>query len=131
MRSRVWIVLWIAGILFPMEFLARVWPAFGNIFNPIFAPDWVHILMHSLLYSMLACLLAQRIAPISLKAGLILIGLGLLVGCLQESLQILSIRAWPGWPAEILDLSVDLMGTILGISLSRVWISMRRTTTIR
>jgi len=126
MRSRIWLVLWIAGILFPMEFLARVWPAFRKIFNPIFSPDWVHIVMHTLLYSVLVFLLAQAISPISLKAGLFLVGLGLLVGCMQESLQLLSARAWPGWPPELLDLSVDLMGAIIGISLSRLWMHLKR-----
>jgi VanZ family protein len=123
MRSRIWLVLWIAGILFPMEFLARVWPAFGKIFNPIFSSDWVHIVMHTLLYSVLVFLLAQAISPISAKAVLVLMGMGVLVGCLQESLQLLSARVWPGWPPEILDLSVDLMGAIIGISFRRL--SMR------
>ena len=100
MRSRIWLVVWIIGILFPMEFLARVWPAFGRVFNPIFSPDWVHIVMHTLLYSGLVFLLAQAISPISLKAGLFLVGLGLLVGCMQESLQLLSARAWPGWSVQ-------------------------------
>jgi len=31
--------LWIASILFPMEFPARVWPSFGGIINAVFAPD--------------------------------------------------------------------------------------------
>jgi hypothetical protein len=128
MRSRIWLVLWIAGILFPMEFLARVWPAFGKIFNPIFAPDWVHIVMHTLLYTGLVFLLAQVISPISAKAILVLIGMGALVGCLQESLQLLSARAWPGWPPEILDLSVDLMGAGIGICLSRLWMLSKRAT---
>jgi VanZ family protein len=127
MRSRIWLVLWIAGILFPMEFLARVWPAFGKIFNPIFSPDWVHIVMHTLLYSGLVFLLAQAISPISAKAVLVLMGMGVLVGCLQESVQLLIARAWPGWPAEILDLSVDLMGASIGISLSWIWMRFKRT----
>jgi VanZ family protein len=86
--------------------------------------------MHSLLYAVLVFLAAQFIAPISLRAVLVLVGLGLLVGCLQEGLQILSIRAWPGWPPEILDLSVDLMGTMLGIVTSRLWMRTRRAANI-
>jgi VanZ family protein len=110
-----------------MEFLARVWPAFGKIFNPIFSPDWVHIVMHTLLYSGLVFLLAQSISPISAKASLVLVGMGVLVGCLQESLQLLSARTWPGWPPEILDLCVDLMGASIGIGLSRLWMRFRGT----
>ena len=127
MRSRIWIVLWIAGILFPMEFLARLWPAFGRIFNPVFAPDWMHIVMHSALYAMLAFLLAQVVSPLSPRAILILVGFGLLVGCLQEGLQLFSAGTWGGWPPEILDLSVDLGGTIIGISATRLTMHIRRT----
>jgi len=130
MRTRIWIVLWIAGILFPMEFLARLWPAFGRIFNPIFAPDWMHIVMHSLLYAMLAFLLAQVVHPISPRAILLLLGVGLLVGCLQEGLQLFSAGVWPGWPPEILDLSVDLGGTIIGIIVSRLTIHNKRAANI-
>ena len=128
MRARIWIVLWIAGILFPMEFLARIWPAFGRIFNPIFSPDWMHIVMHTLLYCVLAFLAAQFISPISLRGLLVLVGLGLLVGILQESLQLFSARLWPGWPPEILDLSVDLGGTITGIIVSRLAMIKTRAT---
>ena len=121
MRSRawfvLWLVLWIAGILFPMEFLARVWPAFGGLFNAIITPDWMHIIMHSLLDAVLVFLLAQAIPPVSSKAMLALLGLGLLVGCLQEGLQLLSAGMWPGWPPEILDLVVDLIGASIGIGI--------------
>lgn len=125
MRFRIWLVLWIAGILFPMEFLARVWPSFGRIFNPIFAFDWVHVLMHAFLYTVLAFLLAQWFAPISRQNVLVLVGLGVLVGCLQESLQILSMHARTSWPAEIEDLSVDLAGTLIGIGLARLFIQAK------
>ena len=84
-----------------MESLARVWPAFGKIFNPIFSPDWVHIVMHTLLYSGLVFLLAQAISPISAKAILVLLGIGVLVGCLQESVQLFRMapEAAPPLPA--------------------------------
>ena len=110
-----------------MEFLARVWPAFRKIFNPIFSPDWVHIVMHTLLYAVLVFLLAQMIPPVSRNAILILMGLGLLVGCLQEGLQLFSAGTWGGWPPEILDLFVDLGGTIIGISVACLTMHIRRT----
>jgi hypothetical protein len=101
MRSCIWVVLWITGILFRMEFLARLWPAFGRIYNPIFTLDWMHIVMPTLLYAVLAFLLAQAISPISPRAILVLVGLGLLVLCMQEALQLFSAGAWPGWPPKI------------------------------
>ena len=127
MRSRIWLVLWVAGILFPMAFLAKLWPAFGNVFSAVFAQDWTHILMHTLLYAVLGLLMAQAISPTSSKAILILGGLALLVGCLQEGLQLFSAGTWGGWPPEILDLFVDLGGTIIGISATRLTMHIRRT----
>jgi len=100
-----------------MAFLGKLWPAFGNIFNAVFAKDWAHVLMHTLLYAVLGLLLTNWIAPTSTKVIFILVELGLLVGCLHEGLQILAARSWPGWPPEILDISVDLTGTILGVGL--------------
>jgi VanZ family protein len=82
--------------------------------------------MHTLLYTVLVFLLAQAISPNSPGIILALTGMGLRVGCLQEGLQLLSARVWPGWPPEVSDLSVDLMGSIIGISLSRLWLCVKR-----
>jgi hypothetical protein len=117
-HSRLWLILWVIGILFPMVLLGKFWPAFGNVFNAVFSPVWTHILMHTLLYAVLGFLLAQWITPTSRKAILVLVGLSLLVGCLHEGLQLLAADVWPGWPAEILDLSVDLIGANIGIGAS-------------
>jgi VanZ family protein len=87
----------------------------------------MHIFMHGLLYAVLVHLLAQPIPPVSPKAMLVLVGLGLLVGCLQECLQLLSEEKWPGWPPEILDLSVDLIGATIGIGLSRLTLRIQRS----
>jgi hypothetical protein len=65
MRSRIWLGLWIVGILFPMAFLGKVWPGFGKVFNATFSSVWSHVLMHTLLYAVLGFLLAQWIPPAS------------------------------------------------------------------
>jgi hypothetical protein len=39
-----------------------------------------------------------------------LLGLCLLVGILHEGVQILAAGAWPGWMAELINISVDLAG---------------------
>lgn len=119
MRSRFWTLIWILGILFPMAFLGRVWPAFGRLFDALFAPNWVHVLMHGLLYAVLAFLLVGWISPVTLTNGLKLIGLVLLVGLLHESLQLLSAGVWPGWEPELFDLGVDLAGALLGLLADR------------
>jgi len=127
MRSRFWTLIWILGILFPMAFLGRIWPAFGRLFNFLFAPDWVHVLMHALLYTVLAYLLAGWIRPTSLQNGLKLLGLILLVGLLHESLQLFSAGNWPGWGPELFDIAVDLTGGLLGLLLDLVIARSKRT----
>ena len=121
MRSRIWLVLWIAGILFPMAFIGKLWPAFGSIFDAIFSPGWMHVIMHTFLYAMLGILLTHWIKSLSIRSALIILGLALLVGCFHEGLQILTARQWPGWSAEIFDLSVDLAGAAIGLELVRFW----------
>jgi hypothetical protein len=124
------ILLWTIGILFPMAFLSRSWPVFGTVFNAVFSPGWMHILMHGLLYAVLGFLLAQWIAPLSLKAILILLGSSLLVGCLHEGLQLLTAGIWPGWSAEILDLTVDLIGAAIGVGANSFWVHVKKSVRI-
>ena len=127
MRSRLWLFLWILGILFPMAFLGSLWPAFGHVFNAVFSPGWMHVAMHAFLYAVLVFLLSQWIKPTAIKSIVILFGLVLFVGCLHESFQILAITRWTGfvqgivetWPAEVFDLIVDLCGAVLGLALAR------------
>lgn len=120
MRTRFWTLIWILGILFPMAFLGRVWPAFGRLFDLVFAPNWMHVLMHGLLYAVLGFLLAGWIKPVSIRAGIKLIGLVMLVGILHESLQLLTAGIWPGWAPEVFDLAVDLGGAVCGLFVDRL-----------
>jgi hypothetical protein len=125
MRSRIWIILWIVGILLPMGFLAGLWAPFGRVFARTFAAGWSHIVMHAFLFLVLAVLLAQAIRPLSVQAGLLLLGLGIAVACLQEGLQWLSIQAEVGWSASAFDLAVDLAGMLAGVALARLWLVRR------
>lgn len=120
MKKRFLLLLWVLGILFPMAFLGRVWPAFGRVFEALFAPDWVHVVMHAFLYLVLAFLLAGWLEPLSLKSYALLAGLVLLVGVFHEVLQLATRGVWPGWRAELFDLGVDLAGGTLGLVLFRL-----------
>ena len=82
-----------------------------------------HALQHTALHRALSL---AAIRPVSPQAILALLGLGLLVGCLQEGLQLFSAGVWPGWPPKILDLSVDLIGASLGIGLSRLTMRIQK-----
>jgi hypothetical protein len=126
MRARLWLILWLLGILFPMAFLGSIWPAFGHLFNAVFAPGWMHVIMHSFLYTVLGILLTHWTKPLSIQSALIILGLALLVGCFHEDLQILTAGQWPGWSAEIFDLSVDLVGAAVGLALAQLWARERK-----
>jgi len=126
MRSRLWIVLWVIGILFPMGFLAGAWKPFGRLFDRAFAAGWSHILMHGFLYLILALLLAQWIQPDSLKAALLVLALAIGIGCLQEGLQWVMIKAEVDWSASAFDLMIDSAGTLLGLAAAHLWASRRK-----
>jgi hypothetical protein len=116
---RIIILLWVIGILFPMAFLGKLWPAFGIFFNSIFASNWMHILMHGLLYAMLGFLLTTLVGPSTPKAIPLLLGSCLLVGVLHEGMQLWAAQMWPGLGPELFDLGVDLIGSAAGIGLAR------------
>lgn len=121
MRARCWLILWLFGILFPMAYLGTRWPTFGHLFNAIFAADWTHFVMHSFLYAILGILLIGWVKPTSVQSVLLILGLGLLIGCCHEGLQILTAGYWPGWYAETVDLSTDLVGTVIGLIITLIW----------
>ena len=66
--------------------------------------------MHTILYAGLGILLTHWIKSLSIQSALIILGMALLVGCFHEGLQTLTAGQWPGWSAEIFDLSVNLVG---------------------
>jgi VanZ family protein len=119
MRSRLWVILWVLGILFPMAYLGRVWPAYGRLFDAVFKPAWMHVVMHALLYAVLGLLLAQWIKPDLPRRVAAVLGIVFLVGCLQEATQLVSAGIWPALGPEAFDLGVDLSGACLGLLLSR------------
>jgi len=77
--------------------------------------------MHTFLYAVLGILLTHWIKSLSIQSALIILGLALLVGCFHESLQTLTAGQWPGWSAEIFDLSVDFVGAAIGLAMARFW----------
>jgi VanZ family protein len=120
MRSRIWTLFWIFGILFPMASLGRLWPPFGRVFNALFAAEWTHRVMHTFLYAVLVFLLAQWIRPVSAKAIFMILGLAVVIGCCQEGLQWFTIKSEIGWSASAFDLMVDFGGALLGLVLAPV-----------
>jgi VanZ family protein len=125
-RSIVWILLWLAGILFPMALLGRLWPAFGMVFAAVFAGDWTHILMHGLLYLVLGFLLMNQAGTLTRGSCLCVLSILLAVGLVHEGIQIFAAGSWPGWTEEVKDLLVDLLGGGAGMGLALLLARSRR-----
>jgi hypothetical protein len=123
MRSRLVLVLWIAGILFPLVGLRRISMAYDQAFDAIFRQEWVHILMHILLYTVLGLLLIAILKlPLNRNTVLKLTAAAFIIGVLQESLQWLTTSDTPSQARMIqlsgFDLGVDLAGVFLGLALA-------------
>jgi hypothetical protein len=127
MKTRLWLYIWLLGILFPMAFLGKLWPDFGQVFNAIFAPDWTHIFMHFFLYAILGILLTTLVKTSDIPIIILVMGIGLLIACSHEGLQILTAGRWPGWPAEMLDLGVDLGGLAASLVLVRLIVLRKKS----
>ena len=115
LRSRLVLLLWLLGILFPMAWLGRFSPAYRRTFEAIFAPEWMHWFTHALLFGGLAALfvLVLRLNP-DRKTTWMVIALTLSAGVLQESFQAFSQGSF-SLSGSVFDLGVDLVGGLLGL----------------
>jgi hypothetical protein len=113
------LLFWLLGILFPMAWLGNFSSNYRQIFNTIFAPEWMHWLMHAALYAGLAILLVVVFDLVLNRRTLLLVlGIVLLVGIIQEGMQLFSNVQIVSWNS-VFDLGVDLLGA--GIGLGVVW----------
>ena len=117
-RKGIWIlVLWLLGILFPMAWLGKFSTSFRQIFNAIFGPEWMHWMMHAALYAGLAILLMFVFnLPANRRSVLLVLSAVLLVGIIQEGMQLFSDVQIVGWNS-IFDLGVDILGAGIGLGL--------------
>jgi hypothetical protein len=114
MRRRLILLAWLAGILFPMAWVAGFWPAYRRAFDAIFSPEWVHVVMHALLFACLAALLLQVLfIQIDLKSLILVLLMGLAIGIFQEGFQALSLKSG-SLRAALFDLGIDLTGSLAG-----------------
>ena len=115
LRSRLVLLLWLLGILFPMAWLGRFSPAYRRAFEAIFAPEWMHWFTHALLFGGLVALFVIVLRlNLDRKTALIALALVFGVGFLQEVFQALSQGSF-SLAGSVFDLGVDLVGGLLGL----------------
>src|SRR3990172_8669985 len=113
MRARLWLILLLLGILFPMAWPRRFFLTYQRVFDALFGPVWIHIVMHAVLFAGLVMLLAAALRlPVSWKTAGIACGVILAAGVLQEGLQALTQDYWSVFGAAF-DLGVDLAGGLV------------------
>jgi hypothetical protein len=124
MRSRLVLLLWLVGILFPMAWLGRFSPTYRRAFDAIFAPAWMHWFTHALLFGVLAALFVI-VLRINLDRKTTWIGFALVlgVGFFQETFQVLSGGSF-SLAGSVIDLGVDLMGGLLGLGVVYVFLTL-------
>lgn len=122
------LLFWLLGILFPMAWLGNFSSNYRQTFNAIFAPEWMHWLMHAALYAGLAILLVL-VFDLSLTRRTVLLvwGIVLLVGLIQEGMQLFSGVQVVSWNS-LFDLGVDLIGASMGLGV--VW-AIRKASEVR
>lgn len=115
-RKRTLLLFFVLGMIFPLNWL-REESAFLRIhFDHIFAPEWMHVIGHLVLFSVLVFLILNTFhLPFDWRTLLLLLAAILIVGLLQEGLQLPTKGRAFGWP-EVFDLAVDLVGGVLGVS---------------
>lgn len=117
---RLLLVLWVIGILFPIEAWVRGHPVGWRLFQQVFALPWLHAVMHIGLFAGATVLLVPR--PCSgrctrhVLGGLFLLALG------QEGFQAL-FGPFLGFGDAFRDIALDALGVLLG------WLWVRPTRT--
>ena len=103
------LILFIAAALFPFGWLATVWPEFRTVVNFIFGTQLAHIIGHFTIF-MLMGTAVLLIFPSLRQRFWLYLGLMLLLGIVQEFLQIATVKHIIPALDELLDLSTDLLG---------------------
>jgi hypothetical protein len=113
------ILLLLAVGLFPVGWLAPHWPLLNWLLHGILASEYVHVAGHFLLFMLVGAAVCRLFPSLrfTLVRYLLLI---LLLGALQEWLQLRTFKHSGITPDEFLDLTVDMLGGLT------FWFTARR-----
>ena len=117
MKRKLLLLAWILAVIIPTSLLRRVSFSFRQAFDTIFAPTWLHALLHCILFAGLVMLLAYAFSMrVSWQTALILFGVVLVVGLLQEGFQALE-QGYLIFSGALADIGVDLAGGLIGLAM--------------
>lgn len=117
--------------LFPYGWLAEQWPWFDRVTQSLFESEPFHLAGHLGLFVLLGVgLLTLR--PWLWQQPGYYFAILLLVGVVQELLQLASFKSWAFGLSDLYDLTVDLVGAVIGYGLFWRWnqqslVEIRRT----
>jgi hypothetical protein len=103
--------LFVATALFPFGWLATVWPGFSLVANFIFGTQLAHIIGHFAVFIMMGGGVLLLFPSLRQRFWLYF-GLMLLLGLVQEFLQIASFKHMIPAFDEVLDLTIDMLGAV-------------------
>lgn len=113
------ILLLLTAGLFPVGWLAQHWPFLNWLLHGVLAAETVHVVGHFLLFLLVGTAVC-RLFP-SLRSSLVrYLLLILLLGALQEWLQLRTFKHSGISPDEFLDLTIDMLGALT------FWFTARR-----
>ena len=105
------LTLFVGTILFPFGWLATVWPGFSNVAEFIFGTQLSHIIGHFTVFAVMGAGILLLFPTLRQRFWLYF-GLMLLLGIIQEFLQIASFKHIIPAFDEMLDLTMDLLGAL-------------------
>ena len=111
-----WGTLLLLVALFPFGWLADKWPGFNRLAEFLFSSEAAHVLGHLILFCLVGTALLVIYPSLSEKVNSYLI-LILVVGILQESLQLVTFKQRLFRSDELLDIAVDLLGALAALKL--------------
>jgi hypothetical protein len=99
-------------VIFPLGWLAEVWPEFGRWLGWVFATAWAHAIGHGLIFALAGMLLLLVFPGLRTRAGLYYVLMSA-AALLQESFQLLYKQRPP-----VFDDGRDLLTDLIGLTIA-------------
>ncbi len=129
-RVRWWpLLVGLGVVLFPLDWLAGVWPAYGQLFKLVFVTARDHFFGHATMFFLMSLLVLLSLPGLRARP-VVYFGLMLLVGVCQETIQTIFHQEGPVIYSVRDILIYDLTGITLAylVVLGWWWLFLRKKT---